>query len=101
MSGDNADVGLTIITQSKNEELRLDFSETETPISVEISNFNIINNVKTMTEYVSSLYNKCEKDSCKYKKHRNIKNNGDTHCCNVCKNSINEHGPACEAQMVK
>lgn len=99
--GDKAEVGLTILTQANNEELRLDFTETEHPINIEITNLNVINTVKKLPDYVSSVYNKCVKGKCIYKKHKNIKNNGDTHCCNVCKNSINDHGPACEGLVFK
>jgi hypothetical protein len=43
---------------------------------------------------------KCMRDSCKYTMHINIKNNGGTYCCLLCKNN-GEHGSRCQRIEVK
>jgi GR25 family glycosyltransferase involved in LPS biosynthesis len=41
----------------------------------------------------------CKRDGCGFMTHTNIKNNGGTHCCHMCKIG-NGHGPACERKNI-
>lgn len=43
--------------------------------------------------------NKCMRDSCYYKKHTNIDNNGGIYCCKACRDT-NTHGPACQHSLI-
>ena len=40
---------------------------------------------------------KCSREECLFLRHKNLKNNGGTHCCRCCKN-LNKHGPACQQE---
>jgi len=38
---------------------------------------------------------KCERRGCRFLRHKDVNNNGGTHCCNHCKRKGDGHGPAC------
>lgn len=47
---------------------------------------------------MNTLSDKCQRNECMFTKHNNIKNNGGTHCCMMCKQN-STHGPACQKKV--
>ena len=59
-----------------------------------LGKYNKVQQIWSNIPAIVSLTSKCQRKTCQFLSHVDIKNNGGTHCCLLCKNKGN-HGSAC------